>query len=57
MKISAVTVSVAVAPPAVTVSVNTRVVSSCRTGATKLGVAVVASVNVTVGSPSVWAHE
>ena len=51
------TVSVPLAPPAVTVSVNVSVPFDVRFGAVKLGVAVVEPVSVTLGLPPVWLHE
>ena len=49
--------SVALAPPAVTVSVNVSVTSAITNGAVKRGVAVVAPVSATFGVPPVWLHE
>ena len=52
------TVSVMLSLPTVIVSVNVRTSSAVRSGAVKLGVAVVAPVNVTVERPPpVWLHE
>ena len=51
------TESVALAPPAVTVSVNVRTAFAFSSGAVKLGVAVVEPVRLTFGLPPVWLHE
>ena len=51
------TVSVWLAPPAVTVSVNVSVKSTVVNGAVKRAVADVAPVSVTSGMPPVWLHE
>ena len=51
-------VSVSLAPPAVTVSVNVSVTPLTRPdGAEKLGVAVFAPVRTTAGPSPVWLHE
>ena len=52
-----VTVSVALAPPAVTVNSKVNVVISVRFGAVNVGVAVLAPVNTTVGGPPLCRHE
>ena len=49
--------SVALSPPAVTVSVNVSVASDATSGAVKPGVAVDAPVKITLGLPPVWRHE
>ena len=51
------TVSVWLAPPAVTVSVNVSVKSTIVNGAVKRGVGDVAPVSATIGMPPVWLHE